>query len=559
MRTDFNKSVDDDFTLPRIASMLVVPVKNTELVVGLYNSTTGSEFTPIQKSLAEIFSLSLPPIIHQVSVSRDMHQLNEEHAKDLALAESSIKLIPQLIRSVFEDRLFDVLSGTVQKCFLFALISETEAIRFPGGDIVEVSDNLLPKDDPMFLTNEFDAEVDVAGDAEVKAVFVISSVNVGSRGVCIFGAGSNSEFIGERYDFLVRIGNVLLFLLPLILAKHTNTNSSRLLQLIRDCGNGSTESLSKLIGSKVNCKFLDPPVADEPDEEVPLLVSVETQRGIEAILTSEDACESTKSGVVAYAQWLSNALGHAVKPAPIVSVADFLITSGICDVFRCSPEKVKIWANNLSGIVKVKTPESLAYVAKMTEAVPWNTWFDQKNRVMILIATFLRGIEPKWNCQIDSESLKRIKNVKADAAAAVTAVFARKFGIADAVPDTEVGELLHLLEGFIVPATIAGETAVVGRVKVVAVHGFQLNDCNRAWVGQGMVLMSPVYEFTHDVKSLAQRLLGTLGENGRKAELFRVERISLPIVICFSQRQDGMMALSNSIRDAIAELRKGMR
>jgi hypothetical protein len=288
-------------------------------------------------------------------------------------------------------------------------------------------------------------------------------------------------------------------------------------------------------------------------------VSVESENGYEAGLIAANAAPATKSGTIAYAEWLSDALTHRSAKAPLDDVADFFISAGIGRVLHCSPEKVKEWVAQLSGLVKTKSPGKLAFTLQTLETAPWPGWFDEPAKVVVLLAVFLRHLPGNWHCQIDAASLDRLKDVNPRAGPIAAAVFARGFGLADAVPSEELPRLIQLLEGFIVGTTIANEITVLSRVKTVALKGFQLHDLSRNWIGQGLVLLSMIHEFTYDHATLGKRLLEACGDPGWKAEIYRAERICLPVIICLSQRQDGMMKLSNQVRDAIGEVRKTMR
>ena len=68
LRKDFNKSIDDDPSLSKISSLLIIPLVSCHLIFALYNTTYASEFTESHISMASLFLQSLPPLLQQLEI-----------------------------------------------------------------------------------------------------------------------------------------------------------------------------------------------------------------------------------------------------------------------------------------------------------------------------------------------------------------------------------------------------------------------------------------------------------------------------------------------------------
>jgi hypothetical protein len=546
-RPDFNRAVDDDPSLPRITSMMILPVNNTPLVVVLYNSTIASQFTPLQISVADIFGMSLPPILKQISMAQEMATMTLVHAKGIEASESIVHLIPEFVKAIKEDRLFDAIqhvSPSSVKCFLFFLTSADEAIRYPDGCLVELSENLR-RTEPVFTANEVDLAVDVAGDEEIQTVLVIRARDC----VCLFGA---SDLSAGDQSFLVPLGGILLFLIPWVHVKQSVESAFRSCQDIRAATRGSSQALSRLVNFPVKCEFYDPAIHTEPETDALVQVCVETSKGIEAILTAETQDES----IVEFGGLLSSGLMHRPALEAIPQVADVLLKSGMAMVFHCQAPDISQWISRVSHLVVCKNPEPLIFLQKIISSDCWNDWFDEQARLLILLAAFLRGIEKKWQCQASKTAVERLMMAKRSSLPILGAVFSPNFGIADGLDDVTIENLVRQLDGLIVPSTVSAEGHVVSQLKFMSSHSFQLTDVNRICLGQTFVLFARVSHFTANPSTLAQRLLELYGREGRAAELFRVERIYIPIMLSLSQRDDQIMKLGSLVREGLSAARK---
>jgi hypothetical protein len=548
-RPDFNQKVDDDAMLPRITSMMILPVKNTPFVVALYNSTVASEFTPIQISVAEIFGLSLPPILKQISMSQEMASLGKAHAQGIASAEATVRLIPELVQAINSDRLFELLNQRLRvKSFLFYLVSRDRAVRYPDGCLVELSGTLRLKSDEPYITSDLDLAVDIAGNSSLKIARVIRR----GDSICLFAA---NNFSGVDETELDQLGGVLVFFIPLLHLRRSLDAAFRGQQDIRSCGRGDITGLSRLLTIPVKCEFHSPPLKKEPDSDALVQVCVETEKGIEAVITAEAQAD----GIIEFGGVLSAGLNHRPETTPLAALTDFFISHSLIEVFRCTRETVGKWLSRLSSMVTFSRPEPFEFLVVSLEGAPWSDWFDATARLLILLASFLRGIERKWQCQVSEAMVERAKDAPSTTCPILAAVFSPGFGLADRLDEEITLKLMGELQTFIVPTSAEAEGRVVARVTHLAASFFRQSPENRAWLAQAFVLLPRVYQLTVESDTLPQRLMELYGERGRIAELIRAERVYSPILLSLSRREDRFLKMSPVIRDAITHARKATR
>lgn len=558
MRADFNRQVDDP-NLPRITSMLIVPIEETNLVAVLYNSLVSSQFTSVQKLMAGYFSSALPPLIFQILAKRKMDVMNQEFEKEMVAVEKAIKLIAPIVEGLSDKKLFEVVSGALPSwigCNLFLIQTEKEAIRFPDYAYVELTDQLVPPESGVTFSKSFDVAIDVRGDQEAKEVMIVKSKEKDSQAVCIFYTKKEDGFDEDMRRFLPRFGNILLFVTPMIYMSHLIETTGHKIHLLHESTKTTTASLSKLIDADVQCHFYDSPLHDEPDMDAPLLVSVETERGIEAVLTSNDTSETTKSVLISYAGWLSTALNTIEKKQVSNNILQVLIDFGACKIFKCTQEKLEKWLNELSKIITFKPAESYAFIGEVLSKDPWPAWFDEESRLAILISAMLRGIESKWSCKTGKVLVDRLRNCEPTSCACCAAVFAPGFGLVDNLDNDSIKHLVSLVDQFVVTATASCETSVLIHLRSVSMRAFKMAGDDQKWVGKAFALFPLFYVFYKDHDLAGQRLLEEYGEAGRKVELFKAERLYLPILSFISQRHENIAVITTAVRDGIAKARE---
>ena len=562
MRPDFNRKVDDDTSLPRITSMLIAPIDGTNIVAVLYNSMVSSQFTSVQKLMSGYFAYALPPLIFQIMAKRKMDAMNEEFEKEMVAVEKAVKLIAPVVDGLSDGQLFEVVQGALPDtigCNLFLIQSEKEAIRFPDYAFVELTDQICPKESGVTISSSFDVNIDVRGDPNAKEVMIITCKDEkDSRAVCIFYTRTEDGFDEELRRFLPRLGNILLFVTPMMYMTHLIDTTGHKIHLLQDTTKTAIASLAKLIDTEVKCTFYENPLSEEPDGDAPLLVSVETEKGIEATLASNDTSETTKSVLISYAGWLSTALNNIAKRDVGNELVKVLVDLGACKIFKCDEAHIKRWLCAIAEMLPLKRWESYSFVAEVLNKDPWPSWFDEEGRLLITIAAMLRGIEEKWSCKTGKLLIERLRDCDNKSCPALAAVFAPGFGLVDNLDEDSVRRLVKLMDQFVVTAAATCETSILIHVRSVSMHAFKMRGDDQKWVGKAFALFPSFHIFAHDPDTAGQRLLDECGELGRKTEAYKAERIYLPIVSFLAQRHDNLTYLITAIRDGLGKVRESM-
>lgn len=557
MRHDFNKNIDDIPNLPRLTSMFVYPIKNTCFVIVLYNSTIAPEFTPIQKSLTGNFTLAFPSLLYQLAIKKQMSSLKEDQAKETKSMYSSIQQLPPVLSSIESDSFFEVINKSIPegvKCYLFVFESDTEALRYPDGAYVEASDLLIGTTGIM-MTKEFDLNIDVAGDETVKSVLSISPQEISPKSVCVFSTTDPDILTDENTRYLSRLAKIILFALPWFCTTTKLKNLKTQHQLLRDATKLSISSFSKLIGAPIECHYYDPPLQSDPDFDCPLIISVETPKGIEAVLTSTENREDVKSSLIVFAEWMTGILTEKIESKPNGELVDFFIEVKILDIFKCAKEKLQEWISSINSMIHQEKLSKLVFLKSLLSEPICETWFDEKFRLIIYLVFYMQGIEMVWSCKTDKQLVELAQNCKPLACPYISAIFGKDFGIADSLEYDEKAHLVNIIDDVVFSYTLTDESQILTHIRTISMRAFKMNEKTIGWNAKGFMLLANVQPF-NEPQSTPQNLLELYGENGRKTEVFRAERIYLPLIAFYSQKHQKLLKMTAIVREAITETRK---
>lgn len=559
----FNKGVDDDPQLPKISSMLVTPVRGTAFVAALYNSLAATEFGPVQRAMADSFAAALRPLLAQIRERREACAEGEKRARDGASLARTIEAAPGVIRSCFDGSLFEYLAklSPDNRFLLFEKISESEALRFPGSDLVEVSDNLSATD--FFReTDKFDINIEAANDRDVKRILVTSSPKC-----TVIVTSHHAEFKPDELHFLKRLSTVLLAAVPFVSVQNSLAQCKASHQLLRDSLRMSCESFSSLISARVELLLFDDPLRSDPDVPgAPLIVSIETARGIEGALVSYDSSSEVKAAVISYAEWLTSALSHkhittAKNDDKQIDEFTSLFTEmDIQKVFRCSTQKLKEWLRlvmPLRGTPKASVG-SLQFVRDCLADESVSARFCESDRLLVVLAAFLRGIHKKWECKADMKTVMRLKKFPRESCALLAAVFASDVGIASGLPDGECEALASRLSLFVRGDTARDAGLLLARARSISMHGFRDGDACTAWLGCCLAELARVHRFSQG-GAVACSLREEAGAAVMRSELFAAERVWLPMVNFLSAKHRLLAGISGAVRESIVLARKEVR
>lgn len=556
----FNKEVDDAPQLPKITSMLAQPVKGSDFVFALYNSLRASEFTPAQKSVAESVSRALLPLFEQVrSVRRcacDVEEGDEVRSK----FEESLSLVGPMAEYCTEGRLFeyvhDLLSknNEVRNCLLFVRLISGDVMRFPGGDLVEISDNLM-NNDVFYETDKFDLNIDVAGDTKVNRIIVNSSASCTAVITTTGGFDNDNDL-----DFIRNVTRILIMLAPYVMLDFSLNQCKESQQLLRDSTRFSDSSFSRLINAKVELILFDTPLENDPEiEGAPLLVSIETNRGIEGTLATYDSSMEARAASISYAEWLTSALSkrkltHSNEGQIYVSLFEEI---GLLEVFNISRQELAGWVMRVIHFTDHKSDSGLVFVRDILCRDPWSSFFSEEDRAIVALCSFLRGIEKNWECKSDKETVKLLKKCQTETCASLAAVFASGFGIASNIKSNKRSQLVERMQLFSQKSTMKESGLLVAHVRAMSLRGFKKLNGDVKWLGRAISSLSRIHRFAScDGSEVVKNLVEDFGEEDAKTELFYAERVMLPILSFLSAKDEKLVRISSTVRDSILFARK---
>lgn len=570
LHPQFNKNIDDFPSLPKISSMLIIPIKNCEFVIILYNSTISSEFTPIQKALAEYFSLSLPPLIHQLTIKGEMEEITNQQKCETKQYQKSINLILPIFHSFKEGQLFEFVKHILNEdettespfnIFVYHKISDEEALRYPGCDLVSLTENLTQKDDTFFETDDFDLNIEAGGDQSVKKIMVLST----SLYAVVLMTKEN-EFKQTELSLYRHVLDILLMLAPIVSLDHSYVQSKANHQNLRDSIRLSTSSFSRLISAKIDIKFFDPPLTDDPEiDGAVFTASVETKRGIEAVLVLYEEGDDIKEAAMMYGEWLMTVLSNPngivnhVDENDLQSFTEFLVKAGVLDVFQCSREKLELWIKSVLPLNPEIKVEHLLFVQDLIENESLSTFFTKTMKLFILLVCFLKGIEQNWKAMTDEKTVQRLTNCAPRKCPILAAVFGYQFGLADNLCDEDIDELITIMNDFVPDLSNRDEISILAHLRAISVNGFNATSSNLKWLGQALTLFTRICRFVRkpsDNEDISTVLIKELGEQKSKTELFMAERIFLPLILFLSTKIQSLKEMHAIVKTSIIEAKK---
>ena len=566
-RPDYNKNVDDCPSLPKITSMFIAPLPDTDFIVILYNSLISNEFSPIQKSLFNYILLALPPLLHEFEMKRETSATAEKKRKNAQFYEDAFKLINPTIESINKNKLFEFINNVIKpplKCFLFFRSSEDEAIRFPGSEVVEISLNLSESYKPnneddengnYYITDKFDYHIEAGEDINAKKIMV-NYLGPQRNCVCIFTTTEN-DF--KDVLFLQNFAKILLSTVPVMYFRDTLGLCKIRQQYLRDCLKMGVDSFSKLIEADVDYEFFDPPLDDDPEIDAPLVVSIETPKGIEAALISNDTSDETKTAIITYAQWLTSALTNCTPIVDDEIFTSFFIECGVIDIFKCNKEKVQEWSSIMLKIVGNLKIENLKFVRDILNEAPWSSWYDRTQKLLIILCSFLQGIEDKWECRTDNITIERLKDCSPQSCPVLASIFGTKFGLADELPDAQISYLVHEMQKYIIGKTSKEISLMLSKVRSISMHSFKVTEANLETLGQAITFFPKIYKYTLEPKTIVDRIVNEVGDRSKKIDFFFAERIFLPMISYLSQKDERLRTINSKVRDCILEARKSLK
>ena len=272
-----------------------------------------------------------------------------------------------------------------------------------------------------------------------------------------------------------------------------------------------------------------------------------------------DINETTKTAIITYAQWLTSALTNCTPIVDDEIFTSFFIECGVIDIFKCNKEKVQEWSSIMLKIVGNLKIENLKFVRDILNEAPWSSWYDRTQKLLIILCSFLQGIEDKWECRTDNITIERLKDCSPQSCPLLASIFGTKFGLADELPDAQISYLVHEMQKYIIGKTSKEISLMLSKVRSISMHSFKVTEANLETLGQAITFFPKIYKYTLEPKTIVDRIVNEVGDRSKKIDFFFAERIFLPMISYLSQKDERLRTINSKVRDCILEARKSLK
>lgn len=537
---DFNMQVDNDPTLSRITSMMVLKVENTNFVIVLYNSLISTSFSQVQSTLAMLFSMSLPPILHQLRLVKQIEKFNAQNKIEQEKTDNVISVFGKLVNMVKD--------GTFQQ--------EIQTV-LPGGVNVNIA-----------RFNEYKEVIDVFSGEKYEIEFVDNAksfittdgtkfVVTDSNFVSIF---TNFENEKENLNFLTRISHMIFIIIPTVLINNVlgqiSVANNELCELI--CGN--FRMLSNIVGAEINFVTYEYPPAQAPEGRKFQKI-ITSSRGIEAeIYCDDDIDDDQKDLINVFADWLQETLVISKKPN-ISKIVEFLIDSGFTHTFEVSVEEANKWVAQISSFY-------LAYDIKFESRIDalntahdiltnqaWMSWFSTENRLIIYILILLSEIDDVFRFVCDEKTKKLFENTKPICHPIIAALFGTNFGVGANLDEEKKQRICQKISNYALSKTISDQAQIYGHLRSFSGASFKTPTEGDQWIAKGIQMIIRLYPLKCPPGEAYTKAKEILGEDRVKQLVYLADRLYIPILTMMCQKNEVASELLNSARASIRELK----
>lgn len=561
---NFNKEVDDESSLSKITSILIVPVKNSPLVIVLYNPLSFSEFTSSQKKLASFLSLSMQPILKMHSMLNKSDELNSNQ-------ENENVTFGSIVDSFESDKFYETIKKLLPEGIetsLYLFTSNDKALKLPMNELIEIPKKLseiAEKQEEVHIKKYINNKlIEYDCDSDVKSLIVIPSKQNDNKAICTFVSKDTDMFDGENGTFCRKLGRILLLLLlPHICRKQLRSIQERSI-LVDGAVRLSTDSISHFVGANIECHFFDKPMTKEPQLNKPLSIFVETPRGIEAALTSDAPVknEASRNAFVSFAELMSTILSSKKcqkKESLTVCISSF-VEFGVLDVFGCTGVIFNEWIESVfslyeeCGVDPLKKYKSALFVNKMICEKKWESWFSNEEKIVIVLIVFLSDIEKCWRCTVDDQliSIFNELNCRPVSGLFCSILFGAGMGIfGDSENLSRKKLLIKIVDNFAVCKNVKDMSNVSSHIRLISQQMFKQNERNKIWLGRSLVLISELHEFADLNESAVRKIAAEMNDVDRKKIIFKIERVFVPMLTSMSQRNETIETILTNIRNSL--------
>jgi hypothetical protein len=559
----FNRAVDDSNLLTKISAMLIVPVRTLPIILVLYNPNYANEFTSAQCSMMKSFADSLPPLLQQNKVMKQLDVFMKSKQAEIDRITKVTRALKELLKKVnsvdFIDTAAEYLGCSIR---VFFFLDEYDVVEFPTAKMIGITENMQSTVPSLFTEGLFDVEKEAGGDNEIKCIVIYPFISeVLQKSFIILGSKEEGFFDDINFDsdvetsddslFLQIVRTVLLILPAHIMSTELFSINKTVLEML-EIMKPSDEKISSFLNSKVhtikgNEHFRAHTVSSAMDSE-----------GGQTIVTSEKKLNPKENELLdAYAEWASvsstNQLDEEGRNDVVVGA---LIRNGIHNTFQCDVFLITDFLNWCSCINKDSSIIQRIYNTcnSLLSIQTWRSWYTKEEKNLIFMISIMYGILDRL-LYIPDEKTARAVDGLSPSAVKYGAVLFGTGGVGENMEENKQLLLKEALNDYAIIPNAKDETSLIAHVRVSSLDGFKPTPFNKQWIGKAIVFISQSSFIVNDPEFVAREFGSIASEEKKKSILFKTERLLLPLLTYISAKNSIIIKMISSVKDSIKSVR----
>jgi len=554
MRNDFNKRVDDHYSLPKITSLLIVPVIGSSFIIVLYNSIISTEFTPIQISITKLFGRSLTSLLDHLVLKNGLLEQQQNNTESNQSIRKSYDLLHPIIESSIKGNVFQKVSEILPQDVHFDMfhINEDCAICYPEIKECKLQRKLLDLNNSVLWMNE---ENDICGFENMKSLLIYPYSNP-MKVIIVFSSPYVDYFLKDQ-DFYQRISITMNFLFPLVILKNGIFNNFKKFKSIREILFLSFESLRSFLGYNIEIKHFEKPLTELPPFEANEVYPIMKDHLYYSIIICKDQSikENHRRVIKLFAEALCLRLNEKEKINNMTVFVNSLISKRITEVLKCTEKCIETWAERMSqvfisnGIDLGIRCDGVEMSYQILNGNTWIQWFSEIERSVIILLAALDGISKAWKICANEKIMNIVENSRLPSCPYIAALLGDDIGIPTSMNDFQKKEIAQIISDFAIDESITEEVNVLSHVRSISIQSFKTATIKRRWIARAIIMITRMAVFLKEPQIAAEDLLASHGENGRKREIFKAERVYIPLLTFMLHKNDYLSQVSNTIRN----------
>lgn len=524
----FNRSADDEPTLSKITSMLVVPVRTLPVILAIYNPKFSNEFSNIFVGLSRLFAESLSPLLLQYKLRRQLAVAKKEQLLEMGSFPFSSEFINKFTKQINDD-------DFLEKVEKFLRMKISIFLRMDEDNYIDISTNEL------IDANECEITEPVIDDVDEKTkLFKLISFDKKIFIKAIYEIEEEST----NFDNHVKcLQTFILMLMPYL----QNRELKKFENILNNLSNPDDEKMTNILQTKI--------VSDKKSTRSASVAAAVCDDGTPIYVSSEKKLNDKEFEVMeSYAEWRAYKECHKHEmERNDVLVASFIRIKAT-DVFDCD---VHVLSDLLSYVSMTHSegnfaPQRIFEMVNIFMIVPqWKPWFNDAERVIIGLLAVMYGCVDQWTMINDEKTEKYIKSLP---------FYCKKYAsrilpMASNLDENSLLQIVSTISDYCPSKTTADECKIIAHLKLFSLDNYKPSVQGKVAIGRAIVYCSQSILCSLDPQASFEEINSKCNDEKQRQMLFSAEKVLIPMLTYLAQKNTSILKMLSNVREAMKLLR----